>query len=127
MSSRIGTSAEPARASRLTRRIGAALALTMLLAAMIGAAGFRTVASDGTVRVRSAPSVWKVAAEHIRRDAPRPAMYAVYAVSLAVTVAGCFLLLWLAATVGRDDDAARAGSAAVAAFRGVAAATAWRR
>jgi hypothetical protein len=127
MSSRIGTSAEPVRASRRTRRVGAALVLTMLLAAMIGAAGFRTVASDGTVTVRSAPSVWKVAAEHIRRDAPAPAMYAVYTVSLAVTIAGCFLLLWLAATVGRDDDAAHAGSAAMAAFRGVAAATAWRR
>src|SRR4051794_6290679 len=120
MSSRIGTSAEPLRAQQLTRRIGAALALTVLLAAMIGAAGFRTVASDGTVRVRSAPSVWKVAAEHIRRDAPTPAMYAVYTVSLAVAIAGCFLLLWLAAMVGRDDDAAHAGSAAVAAFRGVA-------
>src|SRR3954447_21368870 len=127
MSSRIGTSAEPARAPRLTRRIGAALALTMLLAAMIGAAGFRTVASDGTVRVRSAPVVWKGAAEHIRRDAPTPTMYAVYAASLAVTIAGCFLLLWLAATVGRDEEAAHAGSTAMAAFRGVAAATVWRR
>jgi hypothetical protein len=126
MSSRIGTSAEPARASRLTRRIGAALALTVLLAAMIGAAGFRTVASDRTERVRSAPFVWTVAAEHIRRDAPMPAMYAVYAVSLAVTIAGCFLLLWLAATVGREDDVAHAGSAAVAACRGVATAFARR-
>ena len=99
----------------------------MLLAAMISAAGFRTVASDRTERVRSAPFVWTVAAEHIRRDAPTPAMYVVYTVSLAVTIAGCFLLLWLAAAVGRDEEAAHAGSAAMAAFRGVAAATAWRR
>src|SRR3954453_20991288 len=110
MSSRIGTSAEPVRASRRTRRVGAALVLTMLLAAMIGAAGFRTVASDGTVTVRSAPSVWKVAAEHIRRDAPAPTMYAVYTVSLAVTIAGCFLLLWLPAAGGRGAGGGRAGS-----------------
>src|SRR3954470_24989156 len=109
MSSRIGTSAEPAPASRLTRRIGAALALTVLLAAMIGAAGFRTVAPDGTVRVRSAPSVWKVAAEHIRRDAPTPAMYAVYTVSLAVAIAGCFLLLWLPSRGGRRRGAGGRG------------------
>jgi hypothetical protein len=104
MSSLIGTSAEPQRAARLTRSVGAALALTVLLVALIGAAGFHTVASDGTRRVRSAPFVWTVATAHIRRDAPMPAMYAVYAASLAVTTAGCFLLVWLAAAVGRDDD-----------------------
>ena len=104
MSSLIGTSVEPPRAARLTRPVGAALALTVLLAVMIGAAGFRTVASDGTTRVRSAPFVWTVAAAHIRRDAPAPAMYAVYTLSLAVTTAGCFLLVWLAAAVGRDED-----------------------
>jgi hypothetical protein len=120
MSSRIGISAEPQRATS-TRRIAATLALTALLAAIIGAARFRTVASDGTERVRSAPFVWTVAAEHIRRDAPTPAMYAVYAASLAATTAGCFLLLWLAAAVGRDNDTAQGGSAAVAAFRDVAA------
>lgn len=104
MSSLIGTSAEPQRAARLSRPVVAALALTVLLAILIGAAGFRTVASDGTTRVRSARFVWTVAAAHIRRDSPTPAMYVVYAASLAATIAGSFLLLWLAAAVGRDDD-----------------------
>src|SRR4051794_33842811 len=123
MFSRTGTSAERPRASRLTRRLTAALALTVLLAAMIGVAGFRTVARDGTERVRSAPFVWRIAAERIRRDAPTPAMYAVYAASLAATLAGSFLLLWLAAASGSDDgDDAAEGSTALAAFRRGAAA-----
>lgn len=104
MSSLIGTSAEPQRAARPTRPVGAAIALTLLLAALIGAAGFRTVASDGITRVRSAPFVWTVASAQIRRDTPAPAMYVVYATSLAATIGGCFVLLWLAAAVGRDND-----------------------
>src|SRR3982750_1379184 len=103
---RIGTSAEPHRASSPARRIGAALALTILLAATVVAVRFRTVAADGTARVRSAPLVWTIAAANIRRNAPTPAMYAIYAVSLGATVGGCFLLLWLAAAV-TDDAAAR--------------------
>ncbi|MCU1384686.1 MAG: hypothetical protein JWL71_3383, partial [Acidobacteria bacterium] len=101
MSSRIGTSAErpPAR-----RREGAivALALTLLLAAVIAVLGFATVDPAGTTRVRSAMFVWGTALDGLARTGSTPLLPVVFASALAVTVAGCFLLLWVVAAVATD-------------------------
>src|SRR3954465_12145550 len=100
MSSPIGISADRPSGTWEARRLGAAVLLALLLAGLLGVAGFRTVDAEGVQRVRRAIGVWGMVARARQRVTPIRAVRVVYAAALAVTVAGFFVLLWLAAAVG---------------------------
>src|SRR4051794_2926503 len=100
MSSPIGISADRPPGAQEARRLGAAVVLALLLAGLLGVAGFRTVDAEGIERVRRAIDVWRTVAPALQQVTLIPAVRAVYAAALTVTVAGFFVLLWLAAAVG---------------------------
>src|SRR3954464_12835096 len=103
MSSPTGISADRPRGTGEGPRTRAAVALTLLLAALLGIGGFRTVDAAGTERVRRGIGVWRTVVPALHQVTPIPAVRAIYAAALTVTVAGFFLLLWLAVRVGGGD------------------------
>src|SRR5947208_209309 len=100
MSSLIGISADRPGGTWEAHRLGAAVALALLLAGLLGVARFRTIDAGGTERVRRAVDVWRTVAPALQQVTPIPTVRVVYATALAVTVTGFFVLLWLAAGVG---------------------------
>src|SRR3954467_7121090 len=99
MSSLIGTSAEQPPAARRRQGVAFALTLTVLLAGMIGVLRFTAVDAGGFQRVRSAVQVWRTVPKGLERAGVASLLPVVFASALAVTVAGCFVLLWLAVAV----------------------------
>ena len=88
---------------RPVRRIVTVLALTACLAAMVGLVPFETVDAGGTTRARSAGFVWQTVPAVLSRNAGTTIVPLVLVASLAVTVVGCFVLVWLAGAVESDD------------------------
>ena len=88
---------------RPVRRIVTVVALSACLAAMVALVAFETVDADGTTRARSARFVWQTVPALLSRNAGSTLVPLVLVASLAVTVAGCFVIVWLAAAVESDD------------------------
>ena len=108
MSSPTGTSEpEAGRAAPPGRRRTTAVMLWLLLALFIGAGAFRTTDSTGAVRMRSAAAVWSTVGPRLSRTSDARHFVPLYAVALAGSVGGFFLLLWLATGVRSEKVDAR--------------------
>ena len=98
MSFRTGTTADRSGGTggRFTRPLLLSVCATLLLAALLGTYQFGTRDALGVPRSRSAAHVWRAADQALARiDAGIP-VHGLFIAALAATVAGCFLLVWLA-------------------------------